>query len=624
MGMDYGYGGNVFNSLGTAYSGLQVSQTSMGVVSHNVANADNENYTRQRSVIQARTPFQMQNGDMGRGAEVATVQRIHDEYLYQRYNQATHNKEFSDFERQTLEEVSQYFPDVQKNGIASDLQNYYNAWQGYASSPADTKQAIALTQKADVLATSIRDTADRLRRVQEGLNTQMVPIIDEINRLGSEIAEINAQISAHEAGGNVYANDLRDQRDQREQALQKLVNIEVSKSRPESNIMVDTHVYDKTQKYVVEIGGRPLVDGKGFHPLVVKNDPDAGSQQLNSVYFQYEDFRLENISNKLQGGKLGAMLELRGTSIDPKVGTPTNGKIQNYIDRLDTFANSLIESTNNIYAQSATSDMLSNEVNSLGTEVLSYLPLNIRSGSFDTVVYDLNGKEVSRRTITIDINTDTLNSIAAKFQAVQDDNKDGNATNDLTNFFGAKYMPGNRGQFEIMQAAATSGSGYTVAIVDSSTDPTNFAGALGLSRFFDGKKSSDISLNQTLADDASMLHAYTAPIKGNNEVANSMIQLQYDQVDFKLRNGSIVQNTIAGFYADLNTIISTETNTAIQVNDAHTAIYSSVKEEYDAVSKVSVDEEMVNLIKYQAAYGANAKIVTTLDQMINTLLGLKQ
>jgi flagellar hook-associated protein 1 len=622
--MDYGYGTNVFSSLGTAYSGLQVSQTAIGVVSHNIANADNENYTRQRAVIQARTPAQMVNGDMGRGAEVATIQRIHDEYLYQRYNQAAHNKEFSDFERSTLEEVAQYFPDVQNNGIANDVQSYFNSWQGYASSPADTKQAIALSQKADVLATNIKDTADRLGRVQTGLNTQIEPIVNEINRLGSEIADINAKITEHESAGNVYANDLRDERDSREKALQKLVNIEVSKSTPESNIMVDTHVYDKTQKYVIEIGGRPLVDGKGFHPLVVKNDPDSGAKQLNSIYFEYEDYRQENITSKLQGGKLGAMLELRGTHIDPKTGTPTDGKIQNYIDKLDTFSRSLIESTNNIYAQSATDGMLSNQFVSNGTETLSYLPLNIKSGSFDAVVYDIDGKEVSRRKVTINTDVDTMNSIATKLQAVHDDNGDGNANNDFTNYFGAMFSPGSTGQFQLLGASASSGKGYKIAIVDSQTDPTNFAGALGLSRFFDGKDSHDIALTQTIADDSSKLRAYDAPIKGNNSVANSMIQLQYDQVDFKLRDKSVVQNTIAGFYSDLTTTISSDTNTAIQVNDSHTAIYNSVKAEYDAVSKVSTDEELINLVKYQAAYGANAKIVTTLDQMINTLLGIKQ
>jgi flagellar hook-associated protein 1 len=48
-----------------------------------------------------------------------------------------------------------------------------------------------------------------------------------------------------------------------------------------------------------------------------------------------------------------------------------------------------------------------------------------------------------------------------------------------------------------------------------------------------------------------------------------------------------------------------------------------VKQEQDSVSKVSMDEELANLIRYQTSYGAAAKIITTIDQMMTTLLGIK-
>ena len=43
-----------------------------------------------------------------------------------------------------------------------------------------------------------------------------------------------------------------------------------------------------------------------------------------------------------------------------------------------------------------------------------------------------------------------------------------------------------------------------------------------------------------------------------------------------------------------------------------------------SVSGVNMDEEMSNLIKYQHSYTAAAKLITTADQMLQTLLGLKQ
>jgi flagellar hook-associated protein 1 FlgK len=83
-------------------------------------------------------------------------------------------------------------------------------------------------------------------------------------------------------------------------------------------------------------------------------------------------------------------------------------------------------------------------------------------------------------------------------------------------------------------------------------------------------------------------------------------------------------NTISGFYADAATRVGSDTSTAIQNNNAAKATYNAVYTEFASISKVSTDEEMVNLMKFQAGYSAAAKVVTTLDQMINTLLGIKQ
>ena len=45
---------------------------------------------------------------------------------------------------------------------------------------------------------------------------------------------------------------------------------------------------------------------------------------------------------------------------------------------------------------------------------------------------------------------------------------------------------------------------------------------------------------------------------------------------------------------------------------------------YNQLTKVDKDEELLNLMKFQATYTANAKIVTAIDEMIQTLLGLKR
>jgi flagellar hook-associated protein 1 FlgK len=49
-----------------------------------------------------------------------------------------------------------------------------------------------------------------------------------------------------------------------------------------------------------------------------------------------------------------------------------------------------------------------------------------------------------------------------------------------------------------------------------------------------------------------------------------------------------------------------------------------LQQQRDAVSGVSLDEEMTNLTKYQKAFEASARLVTTIDQMLDTVLNMKR
>ncbi|MDX1295888.1 MAG: flagellar basal body rod C-terminal domain-containing protein, partial [Sulfurimonadaceae bacterium] len=169
--------------------------------------------------------------------------------------------------------------------------------------------------------------------------------------------------------------------------------------------------------------------------------------------------------------------------------------------------------------------------------------------------------------------------------------------------------------------------GMTFAIEDQTVSGfstgTNFAGAMGLHRFFDGSDGKDIDLKREFKIDPSLINGYSVPQEGNNSVAQDMVQLQFEKV--KVHNGFTVTNdTLYGYFDTTATYVGSTTNTAIVQNDALTAQFNAIELEYASISKVSIDEEMTNLIKYQTAYGAAAKVITTIDQMMDTLLGIKR
>ena len=162
---------------------------------------------------------------------------------------------------------------------------------------------------------------------------------------------------------------------------------------------------------------------------------------------------------------------------------------------------------------------------------------------------------------------------------------------------------------------------YTISIEDNGT---NFAGVFGMSQFFEGTKASNMQVEQSLRADSSKIKGSKAPIDGDNTMANAMVLLQTKQVDFINKDGSIKNETISGYYRYLTSDIAGRTESVIALNSTNTSLHASVFAEHQSISGVNIDEELSNLIRFQSSYGAAAKIITTVDQMLNTLLSVKQ
>ncbi|MCF6201138.1 MAG: flagellar hook-associated protein FlgK [Hydrogenimonas sp.] len=611
---------SIFNALNTGYSGLKTSQVAIDTIGHNIANAENPDYTRQRVVIEPNTPLNTTPGDIGLGAKITEIVRIHDEFVYKRLKSSSSDSEYANFRQSTLDEVSTYFPEIDKNGIYDSLAKYFDAWNSFSTNSDDSALKIDLAQQSKSLAVAIKDTRQLLQDTQDSLDEQLKTSIDEINRLGKEIAELNVRIDTHEAGGD-NANDLRDQRDKLELALSKLVNIEVSKGELKSDMSVDPNYVESTDQYHLSIGGSSFVDGSTFHPLVLENAGDG--TPYSNVYYQRQDYVKFDITNYLQGGKVGAILSLRGSDYSEEYGKFMNGDIQGIIDKLDSFASALITNTNNIYASHATDSMFSNV--SVDSNMLisnSTLPIDTAQ-QFKVKVYDSNGAVVAERSIGLE---GTFQDVVDDINRSDiDDNGDNTITNDVDDFVSASIDP--QGNFSISLKAGMEDQGYRFSIEE--VDPQNpslFAGALGLERFFDGTNAEDIDLNRYLDENPTRIGGNGAPIAGDNSVANAMVQLQYDKIDFYIAGSQepYSSDTLSGFFRMSTTEVAEKTAAAHTTAETSQSLLNAVVNEFDSISRVDIDEELTNLMKYQTGYSASAKVITTIDQMIETLLGIKQ
>ena len=137
--------------------------------------------------------------------------------------------------------------------------------------------------------------------------------------------------------------------------------------------------------------------------------------------------------------------------------------------------------------------------------------------------------------------------------------------------------------------------------------------------FFTGTIASDIALNVNLKNDPSLIQASgVAGAVGDNTVAVRLAQLA-DASHAALGNQAFQESysrTVATLGQALN-----GTNTQLANQDL---VENMLLRQRDSVSGVSIDEEMTDLMKFQRAFEASAKLIVTVDEMLQTVLNLKR
>jgi len=730
----------LFSTLNTGYSGLNVNQSAIATTSNNISNASNPDYTRQRTQIVSSGAIHAPNGDIGMGAKVETIVRIKNDFLFSRYETA--NKDLSYFNtlQQNINEIANYFPDVKDVGLNKDIKEYYNAWSELANNPNDNALKVNLASKTQILSNTIKSTREKIDTLNKSIDEQIKVYTDEVNDLVKQIANLNKEINKVEANNINHANDLRDKRDKAEKRLVELTGASITKNGLQSMGLADANVADYEENYVINLGGYPLVDNSTYHSLNLEPNPKS-KDNFNSILFEKQDYSKVDITKNIpKQSIIGGLLEFRGTSFDEK-GSLIDGYSGKYIDELNAFSKTLIQTTNSIYAYSAQEEptgeqlfdpisltdkqinqyplsspqvekslanpvrngtltlsaydnngsfikdikididkdkTLQDNIDKINTELtnsgidyeakiqngnivfvktdtdsdsalnngallvkddgsllfnalndIQYkniskvnnenLSLPIKDGSFDIVTYDENGEELARRTITINSKSNdpmysTMEGILSQINMSNiDDNDDNDNSNDVDDYYKAEFTNG---------ALSLNKKTDETTYIGFDNDSANFSGSVGINKFFSGDDSTTISLNQKFIDNPELIHAYKAPSEGNNDVANAMVQMQYDKLEFTTKDGTTT-NTISGYY---RYIVSDVANDSDRINtnvDNQKALFTTIEQEYQSVSGVNMDEEMTNLMKFQSGYQAAAKVITTISTMLDTLMGIK-
>ena len=179
-------------------------------------------------------------------------------------------------------------------------------------------------------------------------------------------------------------------------------------------------------------------------------------------------------------------------------------------------------------------------------------------------------------------------------------------------------------------------SDYSFAFGNDNGTDSGLAAILGLNTFFTGTDASSMDLNSALADVDRIPTGQVDPDTGaisSGDNANALLTAALQDLDlvsrsWEFKRGSpassrSLDGTASDIYEALASEIGIEAkSTGIQTENYQTLV-DSLQEQRDSVSAVSLDEEVINLTKYQTAYSAASKLLSVVDEMLDELLSIR-
>ncbi len=150
--------------------------------------------------------------------------------------------------------------------------------------------------------------------------------------------------------------------------------------------------------------------------------------------------------------------------------------------------------------------------------------------------------------------------------------------------------------------------------VTNDTDTSNILTSLGMNTFFEGNDASSIAVTQFIKDDVTRIAAATTSSPGDNTNALRLVDLQSQT----LTSGSSFSDFLHGSVAQLGI----ETAERISEKNSFQTLLTNLDNRRQAISGVSIEEEMINTVRFQQAFQASAKYISVISEMNEVLMRL--
>jgi flagellar hook-associated protein 1 FlgK len=622
------------NLLNVASRALMANQTALSTTGQNISNANTVGYSRQSAVLQSVPGQYTGSGYIGKGVEVADITRSHNEFLARQATQSQSVAAMDSTRADRLSALEDVFPSG-TSGLGAAVGDMLNAFSDVASAPNDISARNVVLSRADEMASRFTNAQTQLDDLQRGVNSGLADSVKSINSLASRVASLNEQIARSQGSGHA-PNDLLDQRDQTVRDLGAQVQVStVAADDGSLNVFIGSQALvlgastSKMTLQTAEGGTSTLAIERGTLSSPVDESILSGGKVAGLLRFQNSD--LMSTRDGLGRLALAVTTEVNaqnrlGVDLDGQAGTGLfrDIAVPNAIAGLANTGNAVVAaSVSDASALVASSYQIkfgaagAFEVTRLSDgkatsfagpmpAVIDGLKLDVASGAAaagDTFTLKpyaaaagamgvaLTSPRELAAASPVEARPAATNTGSVAIGTLAATSPNANLTAPVTLTFNAN------GTFDV----AGTGTGNPSGVAYTSGQPININGwTLSLSGT--PKAGDTVTVQATTA-------GYTTLNAGN---ANAVLALR----DKAVFDGAPMVDGYAGLIAQ----IGVRSQSAQYAADVSGSIATSTETARANQDGVNLDEEAANLLQYQQAYQASAKMIQVAQNMFDTLL----
>lgn len=605
-------------------SGLRANQAALTLVSSNVANVETPGYVR-KSVNQVQTT----TGTGSAGVTVTGVNRELDVYVQKQVLTETSGASYASTLANALQRLQGIYGDPSSDTTLEAAFNQLTAALQALSTTSDSPAArTTAVNAAQSLAQMLNSASAGIQSLRADAESSIKSSVDAANNAMKQIATINNQLLGT-TGDDAAAASLLDQRDQYVAQLSQLMDIRVI-----TNDRNQVTVF--TNSGVQLVGSEAATISFDAQGTVTPNttwssDPSKSTLGTLTLTFPHGGDIDLIATNSIRSGSIAANLQLRDQTLV---------QAQAQIDQL---AASMA---------SALSDKVTSGTKADGPPANFSLDLTgLQNGN--NVQFTYTDSANKTHTVTL-VQVNDPSVLPLKNSATNDPNDEvfgvdfsqgvGAVISQLNGMFGGAGLQFSNPTGETLQISGDAGGNAVVNSATSTITMTNltsgnpelplfvdngvpYTGAITATGSQQTGLAGRISVNNLLLADPSRMIIYGAGIQSGDTTRSDFILSKLTQSSYYVSpqtgigsSSTPFKGTMLSFLQQFTTMQGQAAASAQQLADGQNVVLSTLQNKLNSSSGVNIDEEMAHLLALQNAYSANARVMSTVKDMFDSLL----